>query len=512
MPSAHLDRALLESPAFDGRIERELLNLPEKAVQFGTGAFLRGFVEYFIDEANRQGLFNGRVVAIGSTGSGRYEQLRSQDSLYTLLIEGVANGEERREYRLITSLSRALSAQTEWNAVLECARNPQLELIFSNTTEIGIQLDDADRALEDLPHSFPAKLTRFLYVRGRAFDYAAGSGITVIPCELIENNGDLLGALVLEQARRWNLEREFQLWLEGAVRYCNTLVDRIVPGEADASAKESAAAELGYRDELLTICEPYRLFAIKADGETKQHLTFAAADNNIIVAADIEPFRARKIRLLNGTHTIMTPLALLAGCATVHAALDDELVGDFTRHVLLNELVPSSDVADAEPFAREVLDRFANPFIHHALVDITLQQTMKMRVRVVPAIVDFSRRNGASPHGLAFGFAAFLLYIRDAVTPRADDHADAIHNAWQKHACPPELAATVCADQELWGADLSAVPGFVTEVGDALDSLLHTGARAALEAHLRASSPVARRPSPGARTPVGPGARKSEAR
>jgi tagaturonate reductase len=354
---------------------------------------------------------------------------------------------------------------------------PRLELIFSNTTEIGIRLNQDDRFGDAPPTSFPAKLTRFL--RARAFDYEVTKGIVVLPCELIENNGAQLEQLVREQAARWHLEPRFFAWLDNGVTFCNTLVDRIVTGEASAAEKQAVAQQLGYEDELLTSCEPYRLFAIEADGAVRDRLRFAAADEGVILTDDISPYRNRKIRLLNGTHTLMAPLALLAGCETVSDALNDELVGAFARAVLLGELAPSMGSEDAEPFAYEVLERFENPFIQHALLDITLQQTTKMAVRVAPAIRDYAARTQASPRLSALGFAAYLLYLQDArSTLRPDEKAAAIRDL------PVER---VLSNLALWGSDLTAVPGFKAEVVRAHAALQQQSARAAIHAHLVSS-------------------------
>src|SRR5918992_6044732 len=226
-----LSAALVRDPAFRRRAVRDvpdpaLLDLPEKAVQFGTGASLRGFVDAILDEANRRGQFGGRVVAIASTASGRERVLNEQDGLYTLSVQGLENGREIQERRVIASLSRALSAADEWDAVLACARNPDLELIFSNTTEVGIAVDQDDKPDLDPPRSFPGKLTRFLHERARAVDYDVARGVTVIPCELIEENGERLCAIVLALAGRWNFGSAFVDWIEAAVPFCNTLVDR----------------------------------------------------------------------------------------------------------------------------------------------------------------------------------------------------------------------------------------------------------------------------------------------
>jgi tagaturonate reductase len=474
--------------------EQRLLELPEKAVQFGTGAFLRGFIEPLLDEANRRGTFGGRVVAIESTGSGRATKFNQQDGLYTLAVRGIQAGEPHREYKQIASLSRALSAVDEWDAVLQCARDPNIELVFSNTTEAGIRLDDDDIAAARLtafvpdrgaPKSFPAKLTRFLFERAQAFNYDRARGVVVLPCELIENNGDRLKELVVELIERWSLGSDFSDWIEAAVPFCNTLVDRIVPGEPERTELEAAWNELGYRDELLTVTEVYRLYAIEADASVAARLRFTQANPSVIVAENITLYRQRKVRLLNGTHTIMTPVALMAGCETVAQAVQDERVGAFVQRVLFGELVPSTDVQDAAAFAAQAIDRFSNPFIRHELADITLQQTMKLRVRIVPAIADFAHRHGHAPAELAFGFAAFLLYVRDHES-RADDHGDTIRELW-KHAPDGEaLVQTVCARTDLWGVDLSEVEGLVPLVSEALQNIEQQGMRAALDQHLAA--------------------------
>jgi tagaturonate reductase len=485
----------------------ELLDLPEKAVQFGTGAFLRGFVGYFVDEANRRGRFNGRIVAVGSTGSGRDQRVNDQDGLYTLIIRGIEGGAPREEFRVIGSVSRALSAVTEWERVLECAREPQLEVVFSNTTEVGIAVDKRDvDPTATPPRSFPGKLTRFLYERACEFSFGWSKGVVVVPCELIENNGDRLREIVLETAARWGLGGAFLHWVEEAVLFCNTLVDRIVPGAPSADDADRLRDLLGYRDELLTTCETYRLFAIEGDDQLRTRLGFTeGVDPGVRVVRDVSPYRERKVRVLNGAHTIAAPAALLCGCETVREALDDPLVGRFVRRTIHDEIVPSLDLPGVDAYARGVLDRFANPFIRHALVDITLQATMKMRVRVVPSIVSFSERTGRPPAALAFGFAAYLLFMRgdyQAERRRAglsvppDDHGESVAAAWaalgddDSDEALGAFVAAVCADTSLWGADLADVPGFVAAVRDALIRIHRVGVPAALETHL-ASEAVA---------------------
>jgi tagaturonate reductase len=408
------------------------------------------------------------------------------------------HGELRQERRVIASVSRAISASAGWPEVLDLARLPGLELVFSNTTEVGIAADAGDDIRLDPPRSFPGRLTRFLVERGRTFGFDPAKGVVVIPCELIEHNGARLRDLVLDLASRAGTEPAFATWLERAVPFCNTLVDRIVPGTPAGDERALLEQSLGYRDELLTVCEPYRLFAIEGDAALERRLDFPAADAGIVVAPDVGPYRERKVRLLNGTHTVMAPAALLAGCETVQQAIENRRVGRFVRHALLEEILPGVDAPGAGRFAREVLERFANPFIRHALFDITLQGTTKMRVRVVPSILRFAERRHRAPASLAFGFAAHLLFLRGDLQQRrreaglpvpADDLGETIRSRWtgQEGSADARLTALVegtCRDESSWNADLTQVPGFVAAVSAHLTRMLRDGVVAALDAHV----------------------------
>ena len=475
-----------------------MLDLPEKAVQFGTGALLRGFIDYFIDAANHRGQFNGRIVAIGSTGSGRDAKANEQDGLFTLVISGIENGAAREERRVIASVSRAISAQDDWAGVLECARNPEIEVVFSNTTEIGIALDERDTATMAPPRSFPGKLTAFLHARAKAFDFDPSRGLVIVPCELIENNGDRLREIVTTLATRWNLGAAFLHWLGSSVRFCNTLVDRIVPGTPAPDRLAELEQDLGYRDELATACELYRLFAIEGDSKLPARLGFTKADPGIVVTESIAPYRLRKVRLLNGTHTVMAPVGLLAGCETVLDAMQHETLSRFARRAMLEEIVPTLDVPSAASFARETLDRFANRSIRHALIDITLQATMKVCVRVVPSIREYIERTGRVPESLAFGFAAHLMFMRGdlqrtrksaGMNVPTDDSAQKFADAWKVAGSDHSaLVRSVASDEALWGTDLTALPGFAESVAEHLGALDRDGAVAALDAHLSAVS------------------------
>lgn len=467
---------------------------PERAIQFGTGALLRGLVDAILDDANRAGRFGGRVVAIGSTGSGRDRALNQQQGLFTLRVEGVVNGKPHHESRIVSSISRALSAADDWASALQCARNPALAVAFSNTTEVGIALDPSgDDASAAVPASYPAKLTRLLHERARAFDYADDRGLVVIPCELIERNGDTLRALVLTLADQWSLGEEFSRWVRQSVRFCNTLVDRIITGEPVAEERAPLEQELGYRDALLTVCEPYRLLVIEGDDALRARLPFARSEFGVEVVDDVTPYRERKVRLLNGGHTAMVSLALLAGCTTVRDAVEHPQMGLVLRRMLFDEIVPTIQADYAAPFARQVLDRFANPYARHQLRDITLHGGAKMRVRVLPSIVAYADRFGQPPVLLTLGFAAYLLHARDEPAPGAkpDDVGGRIRDVWRSSSGPAlddvSFARAVCGDADLWGAKLDAVPGFCELVTRQIQALRHGGVAGvvnSLEPHL----------------------------
>ena len=501
-----LSRALVASPLMRGRDDVDappagVLDLPERVVQFGTGAFLRGFAAWFIDEANRAGRYDGSIVAIASTDSQREALLNAQDGLYTLSIQGGSVQDSRPRHSIVSSVSRALSAAREWDAVLALARDPNVELIVSNTTEVGLAIDPDDAPDASPPVSFPAKLTRFLLERAKAFDYDRSGGLVVLPCELVDDNGATLERLVRALAASWNLGPRFRAWLDDAVVFCNTLVDRIVPGAPSRTETDRFERMHGYRDGLLTSCETYALFAIEGDDALRKRLRFPGDDRRVIVASDVRPYRERKIRVLNGAHTIVVPVALLAGLVTVRDAVRDRRIGGFLRRAMLDEIVPSLDAPGAEAFAREVLERFDNASIDHALIDITLHGTTKMRVRVVPSIVAFASLNGRPPASLAFGFAAFLAFMRGDVHSERraaglnvppDAEGERLRAVW-RHLAPrsddefAELTRTICGDVLMCGTDLTRIPGFADLVSEHLMRICRHGVVSALDAQLTES-------------------------
>lgn len=464
-----------------------VFDLPEKVLQFGTGVLLRGLPDYFIDKANRQDIFNGRVVVVKSTNNGDSSAFDRQDGMYTLCVRGLENGNKIEENTINASISRVLSANNEWSEILKCAHNPHMQIIISNTTEVGIQLvnDDVHR---HPPTSFPGKLLAFLYERYKAFDGSRQSGMVIVPTELIIDNGKKLESIVLELAHLNGLDDNFIQWLENCNYFCSSLVDRIVPGKPGAEDRKQMEKDFGYSDELLTVSESYRLWAIEGDENIRSVLSFAAADEGVVIEPDINLFRELKLRMLNGTHTLSCGLAWLAGFETVREAMEHTDMSGFISDLMLEEIAAGIpypvDSRLSQDFGKKVLDRFRNPYIQHHWMSITMQYTSKMRMRNVPVITRYAETMKVVPENIALGFAAYLLFLRPVAKKTDgyygswqnqeyrinDDHAPYFYEKWKK-AGAQGIVDQVLGDSTLWGEDLAVIPGFAAAVKEKLTLL-----------------------------------------
>ncbi len=390
------------SPLVAGRIDVDApppatLDLPERVVQFGTGAFLRGFAEWFIDEANRAGRFGGSIVAIASTDSKREARVeRAGRTLHAFDPRRRGGRRPAAQSNRRVAQPRAVVGDTVERRPGARARSEHrardLEHDRSGLDARHRRL--AQRRLRRAPFR-PSSRDSCTSARRRSTTTPhAGSSCFRVSSSTTTarfSSGSSAGSRLA-----WRLDARFTDWLGDAVVFCNTLVDRIVPGAPPRAEIERFERVHGYRDGMLTSCESYALFAIEGDDALRARLGFPGEDPRVVVAPDIRPYRERKIRLLNGGHTIVVPVALLAGLATVRDAVRDRRVGGFLRRAMLDEIAPHLDAPGAEAFASDVLQRFDNAYIDHALIDITLHGTTKMRVRVVPSIVAFTIADGAA--------------------------------------------------------------------------------------------------------------------
>jgi len=480
----HLSKSNVEAIKAPGIVksDKKIFDLPEKVLQFGTGVLLRGLPDYFIDKANRQGVFNGRVVVVKSTDGGDAAAFDRQDGLYTLCIRGIEDGKKIEENVISSAISRVLSAKEQWQEILQCAHNPEMRVIISNTTEVGIRLVEED-INQQPPASFPGKLLAFLLERYKACKGSEEGGMVIVPTELIVDNGKKLAAIVQELARFNKLDAAFQSWLSKSCRWCSSLVDRIVPGKPDAATLQQLQQELGYIDDLLSISEVYRLWAIEGDERVRSVLSFAAADAGVIIRPDIEIYRELKLRLLNGTHTLSCGLGFLAGFTTVKEAMGDPGFSAFVSDLMLQEIAPAIPYAipaeQSREFGLQVLDRFRNPHLQHQWISITMQYTSKMKMRNIPVLLQHYQQHAAPPPLFALGFAAYLLFMRGGDYKVNDDKAALFAGLWKEHT-PADLVDKVLSETSLWDTDLSTLPGLAAAIRENLDTLINKGAQTTL--------------------------------
>ncbi|WP_342645925.1 tagaturonate reductase [Mucilaginibacter sp. CSA2-8R] len=476
--------------------DAKVFELPEKVLQFGTGVLLRALPDYYIDKANRAGIFNGRVVVVKSTDTGSATEFDRQDSLYTLYIKGIDKGTEVNEQIVCSAVSRVLAAGGDWDAILNVAKSPDLKVVISNTTEVGIQLVQDD-IRKNPPVSFPGKLLAVLYKRFEAFKGSADSGLVIVPTELIVDNGKKLEAIVLELAHLNKLEPAFMDWLEEHNHFCNSLVDRIVPGKPQPELASAMEESCGYEDDLRVVSEVYSLWAIEGNLQVKDVLSFAQVDEGVVIVPNIEMFRELKLRLLNGTHTLSCAVAFLSGFKTVSEAMEDESFANFINQLMLKEIAPAIpyevDYSAAADFAGKVLDRFRNPSIEHQWISISAQYSSKIKMRTIPLLLNHYKLHNFVPHYFALGFAAFIRFMKSeksedgkyvgknngkeyAIT---DSQADVFSEAWKMQELPGVVNALL-SNKTLWEADLTQLPGFEAAVLHHLQQITEEGTHAIL--------------------------------
>jgi tagaturonate reductase len=474
-----------------------LFSLPEKVLQFGTGVLLRGLPDYFIHQANRQGVFNGRIVVVKSTGNGDTSDFDHQDSLYTIGVRGIEGGKNVEDTIISSAISRVISAEKDWSEIITIGTSADMKLIVSNTTEVGIQLLEED-ITQNPPASFPAKLLAVLHARYQVLANQPDAGLVIIATELIPDNGKKLEAIIYELAAYNQLGDEFIQWSKANNIFCNSLVDRIVPGKPDAAKLQELSAELGYEDQLLILAEPYRLWAVEGNEKVAEVLSFKQADAGVIVKPDIEIYRELKVRLLNGTHTLSSGIACLLGIDTVKNGMDNTELRQYVEQVMRKEIAPAIpyevSLDEALVFADTVIDRFANPHIKHLWLSITMQYAMKIKIRVLPVLLNYHTLFNEIPAYISFGFAAFLHFMRadkkdgekyygsSAGTAYliTDDSAAYFYGKVQA-VNEAEYPGTVLKDAGFWGTDLHTIPGFIEAVERYYREILEKGMAAALK-------------------------------
>lgn len=469
-------------------IEKKYGNYPEKVLQFGEGNFLRAFVDWMIDKANRDGIYQGSIVLCQPIAQGLKDMINAQDGVYTLAMRGAENGQPVEKIEVITSVSRCINPYENYEDLMELARSADLEVVVSNTTEAGIAYHAGDQPTDRPPVSFPAKVTAFLYERYKAFHGDPEKGLLFLPVELIDNNGAELKRIVLQYAQEWELGQEFTDWVNTANAFTSTLVDRIVTGYP---RDEVAYFEekLGYKDNIIDTSELFNLWVIEGDEKWADKLPVHKTDANVIWTDDVKPYKKRKVRILNGAHTSTVLAAYLAGFDIVGDFMKDDTVRTFMNNVIYQEVIPTLDLPkeELESFAAAVNDRFANPYIKHKLLDIALNSCSKFNARCLPSLLGYVEEKGVLPKCLTFSLAAFIKFYqgewKDGVYtgtrkdgtqyPLRDDESVIrfFADAWSENDAEG-TAEAVLSNKDFWsGKDLTEVPGLKDAVAGYLKEM-----------------------------------------
>jgi tagaturonate reductase len=446
---------------------------PIRVLQFGAGNFLRGFTDFIIDVMNEKGCFQGDVEIVQSVSSSRDNGLQLQDGLYHVAERGFVDHSLYEQLRLISCVVRTFSANEQPAHFYSAALNPDLRFVISNTTEAGIIFTEEPFEDGGIPRTFPGKLTRVLFERFKE----RLPGLIILPCELIEKNGTVLRDRIVQYIDHWRLPAEFEQWVIDQCIFCNTLVDRIVPG-CSKSLMEQVAERTGYIDEIPVSVEPYYFWAIEAPPMVKEEFPADTCGLNVRFVQDLDYFRVRKVRILNGGHTAVMPVAYLLGLRTVKECLSHEPIKSFLNSVLFEEIIPTlkGDLVDLRGFAREVLDRFANPFVEHQLASIALNSIAKFKVRLLPTILEYHRTVGHFPKLLIRSFAALIVFYRGHWRGQnipVNDDASVISfydDVWQGEQS--QIVSRVLGNHSMWGLNLAEIPGMTVAVSSELDLLL----------------------------------------
>ena len=472
---------------------------PVRVLQFGEGNFLRGFADYMIDIANEKGQFDGDIVLIKPIEFGSLERFEKQDCLYTVSLRGIIDGKAEVKNRIITSIADTADAIGEYDKYMEYAKLDTLRFIISNTTEAGIVYDENDRFEYTPPHTFPGKLTGFLFERFRYFEGASDKGLIMLPVELIDDNGIHLKECVLKQIDNWNLGEDFKNWVETSCVFCSTLVDRIITGYPKGE-DEKLWEEWNYRDELIVTGEPFALWVIECPKDISAEFPLDKAGLPVIYTDNQKPYKQRKVRILNGAHTSFVLASFLCGNDIVLQSMEDEDILKFIQKTIYDEVIPTLTLPkkDLEDFAQAVITRFKNPYVKHALLSISLNSVSKWRARCLPSFLGYIEQKKTLPAHLTFSLAALMAFytgseIRDGalIGHRGeeeyrimDDAAVLEFFAANSSKDAKEFTEEFLAREDFFGQNLNEIDGLSDAVSEYLDDIRKLGMREAIRKNL----------------------------
>ena len=445
---------------------------PERIIQFGEGNFLRAFVDWIISNMNEKTDFNSSVVVVQPIDKGMVDALNAQDCLYHVNLQGLNNGEVVNSFRMIDVISRALNPYSQYNDFMALAEQPEMRFVISNTTEAGINFDPSC-TLEDAPaNSYPGKLTQLLYHRFKHFNGDKSKGLIIFPCELIFLNGHKLKETIYQYIELWNLGEEFKSWFETVCGVYATLVDRIVPGFPRKDI-DNIKTKLDFDDNLVVQGEAFHLWVIEAPESVAEEFPANKAGLNVLFVPSEEPYHERKVTLLNGPHTVLSPVAFLSGVNIVRDACRHEVIGKFIKRVMFDELMETLNLPKEElkKFADDVLERFNNPFVDHQVTSIMLNSFPKYATRDLPGVKEYLKRKGVLPEGLVLGLAAIIVYYKGGkradgveIVPNDAQEIMAMLTSLWNDGSVENLVKTVLADTSIWGEDLNTISGLADRV------------------------------------------------
>ena len=462
---------------------------PERIIQFGEGNFLRAFVDWIVYKMNEKTDFDGSVVVVQPIEKGMIDALNNQNCLYHVNLQGLDGGHSVNSLTMIDVISRAINPYEDCGAFFRLAEQPGMRFIISNTTEAGIAFDPACK-LTDIPaSSYPGKLTQLLYHRFKTFNGDRTKGFIILPCELIFLNGHKLKEIIYRYIKYWNLGEEFETWFTEACDVYATLVDRIVPGFPHKEIAE-IQKKTGYDDNLVVQGEIFHLWVIEAPEAVSEEFPADKAGLNVLFVPSEKPYHERKVTLLNGSHTVLSPVAYLAGIDTVRDACRHEVIGKFIRKVMFEELMETLDLPkkELEIFANDVLERFNNPFVDHRVTSIMLNSFSKYKTRDLPGVKTFLERKGRLPEGLVLGLAAIITYYKggirvdgvEIIPNDAPEIMDLLQLLWATGSTQ-KVTEGVLAAGFIWGEDLNKIAGLTDMVRNYLDDIQAQGMMGVLE-------------------------------
>lgn len=475
------------------QLNKKIHSKPErkiKIMQFGEGNFLRAFIEWILQDLNDKGAISADVVVVQPMPLGRVKDIAAQDGLYTLRLEGIDKGERVKKSEIIDVIGDCVNPFTDYEKFLRYGESEDLQIIISNTTEAGIALDTTDTDFTVCPKSFPGKLLALLKRRYDKFGGAADKGLAIVPCELIDNNGDELYRVLTELAKVNNMDEKFIEWMQTANHFTSTLVDRIVPGYPKAEIP-AIREETGYIDNNVVKGEIFHLWVLKKEPFVQKVLPADSTGLNVIFADDIKPYKQRKVKILNGSHTALVPVAYLCGIDTVGESMADPTIGKYVRDFIFDEVNPTIDLPQDQmtAFANSVIERYRNPFIRHELMSIALNSTTKFKTRLLPTLLDYVRIFGKLPEHLIFSFAAIIEFHKgkrgDQDIALKDDPSYLAfwHRLWAEFDGDYlAMAKKVLAWEEAWDMDMNTIhPEIAEKVASRLEDIDKNGMRDAVE-------------------------------